>query len=76
MKRPLVVAAIFAVLQLTAVARANVATDWNRTMIGALETSHIPPPPAMRARAIVQASISSSLFVSWRGGDDARIPLA
>ena len=62
MKRPLVVAAIFAAfLQSTAVARANVATDWNRTMIGALETSHIPPPPAMRAGAIVQASVFDAL---------------
>ena len=49
MKRPLIVAAILAAfLQSAAVAHANVATDWNRTMIGALETSHLPPPQSMR----------------------------
>ena len=62
MKRPLVVAAIFAAfLQSTAVARANVATDWNRTMVGALETSHLPPPQSMRVGAIVQASVFDAL---------------
>ena len=62
MKRPLLVAAILAAfLQSAAVAHADVATDWNRTMIGALETSHIPPPPAMRAGAIVQASVFDAL---------------
>jgi hypothetical protein len=39
------------------VARADVVTDWNRIMIGALEAAHTPPPPAMRAAAIVQVSV-------------------
>lgn len=39
----------------------NLATDWNRTMIGALETAHTPPPPAMRIGAIVQASVFDAL---------------
>ena len=42
-------------------ARTNVATDWNRATIGALEASHLPPPPAMRAGAIVQASVFDAL---------------
>jgi PAP2 superfamily len=42
-------------------ASSNVATDWNRTMIGALETAHTPPPPSMRIGAIVQASVFDAL---------------
>src|SRR5580765_2106420 len=62
MKLLLLVAAMFAAfLQSSAVASADVATDWNRTMIGALEASHVPPPPAMRAGAIVQASVFDAL---------------
>jgi len=62
MKRPLLAAALFAAfLQSAAVAHADVATDWNRTMIGALETAHTPPPPAMRIGAIVQASVFDAL---------------
>jgi hypothetical protein len=38
-------------------ARANVVTDWNRTMIDALETAKTPPPPAARIAAIVQTSV-------------------
>jgi hypothetical protein len=62
MKRPLLVAAVFAAfLQTTAVAHADVATDWNRAMIGALETAKTAPPPAMRIGAIVQASVFDAL---------------
>ena len=43
------------------VATADVVTDWNRTMIDALETAHTPPPPAMRAAAIVQSSVFDAL---------------
>jgi hypothetical protein len=58
MKRLVLVAAILAVFfQSSGVASADVATDWNRAMIGALETSHLPPPPSMRVGAIVQASV-------------------
>ena len=38
-------------------ARANVVTDWNRTMIDALETAKTPPPPSARIAAIVQTSV-------------------
>jgi hypothetical protein len=62
MKRPFLVAVVLAAfLQSAAVAHADVATDWNRTMIGALETAHTPPPPAMRIGAIVQASVFDAL---------------
>jgi hypothetical protein len=62
MKWPLLVAAVLAVfLQSSGVASADVATDWNRVMIGALETSHLPPPPSMRAGAIVQTSVFDAL---------------
>jgi hypothetical protein len=40
-----------------AVASANVVTDWNRTMIGALQAANAPPPPAARVAAIVQSSV-------------------
>jgi hypothetical protein len=62
MKWPLLLAAIAAAFVHSAgVARADVATDWNRTMIAALETSHLPPPPSMRVGAIVQASVFDAL---------------
>ena len=39
------------------VAGADVVTDWNRTMVGALVTAASPPPLASRDAAIVQASV-------------------
>jgi len=58
MKRLMLAAAMLAAfVQSSGVASADVATDWNRAMIGALETSHLPPPPSMRVGAIVQASV-------------------
>jgi hypothetical protein len=40
-----------------ATASADVVTSWDRTMVAALDTAGTPPPPAMRAAAIVQASV-------------------
>ena len=40
-----------------AAAGADVVTDWNRTMVGALETAAPPPPLASRDAAIVQTSV-------------------
>jgi len=42
-------------------ASADVVTDWNRTTVGALEVDHTPPPPAMRAAAIVQSAVFDAL---------------
>src|SRR4051794_2772707 len=39
------------------VAHANTVTDWNHTMIDALEAAGTPPPTAARSAAIVQASV-------------------
>jgi hypothetical protein len=39
------------------VARANTVTDWNHTLIDALEAAGTPPPTAARSAAIVQASV-------------------
>jgi hypothetical protein len=39
------------------VARGDTVTDWNRTMIDALEAAKTPPPPSARVGAIVQASV-------------------
>jgi hypothetical protein len=36
---------------------ADVVTIWNRTMVAALHAANTPPPPAMRAAAIVQAAV-------------------
>lgn len=58
MKPKLVCAFVMlAALVMPGFASADVVTDWNRTMVGALEVDHTPPPPAMRAAAIVQSSI-------------------
>ena len=62
MKRKLAFALIaLAAFAAPGVAKADVVTDWNRTMIDALETAHTPPPPAMRAAAIVQSSVFDAL---------------
>lgn len=57
MKKLIFLAVIVAALSASAVARADVVTDWNRTMIAGLEASKVPPPPANRIGAIVQASV-------------------
>lgn len=57
MKKLMLVAVVVAALSGSAVARADVVTDWNRTMIAGLEASKAPPPPANRIGAIVQASV-------------------
>jgi PAP2 superfamily len=49
--------AALAALVAPGLASANVVTDWNRTMIDALETAKTPPPPAARVAAIVQSSV-------------------
>jgi len=38
-------------------AQPDVVTQWNLTMIAGLEAAAVPPPPAARAGAIVQASV-------------------
>jgi hypothetical protein len=57
MKKLVLVAVVVAALSGSAVARADVVTDWNRTMISGLEASKTAPPPANRIGAIVQASV-------------------
>ena len=44
-------------LVVPAAAGADVVTDWNRTMVGALVTAASPPPLASRDAAIVQTSV-------------------
>ncbi len=46
-----------AVVATSAVAGADVVTDWNRTMIAGLEAANPPPPMASRIGAIVQTSV-------------------
>ncbi len=57
MKKVILVTVVVAALSGSAVARADVVTDWNRTMIAGLEASKAAPPPANRIGAIVQASV-------------------
>jgi hypothetical protein len=52
-----VTVAAIASLASPGVAKADTVTDWNQTMIGALEAAHLPPPPSARVGAIVQASV-------------------
>ena len=46
-----------AALTAPAMASADVVTDWNRTMIDALEVDKTPPPPSARVGAIVQSAV-------------------
>lgn len=57
MRRVALAAVMFAVFAGPAVARADVVTDWNRTMIDALEIAKTPPPPSARVAAIVQSAV-------------------
>jgi hypothetical protein len=58
MTRKLALALVVATgLVAPATAHADVVTTWNRTMVAALDAAGTPPPPAMRAAAIVQASV-------------------
>jgi hypothetical protein len=58
MKRKLALALVATTtLIVPATAHADVVTSWDRTMVAALDTAGTPPPPAMRAAAIVQASV-------------------
>jgi hypothetical protein len=57
MKKFTLVAAVAAALVGPGVARADVVTDWNRTMISALEATKLSPQPSSRVAAIVQASV-------------------
>jgi hypothetical protein len=57
MKKLTLLAVVVTALFGSAVARADVVTDWNRTMIAGLEASKSPPPPSQRIGAIVQASV-------------------
>jgi hypothetical protein len=44
-------------VRLTGSAQLNVVMQWNQTMIAGLEAAAVPPPPAARVGAIVQASV-------------------
>ena len=46
-----------AMLVVPATAGADVVTDWNRTMVGAVATAGPPPPMASRDAAIVQSAV-------------------
>ena len=57
MKKLTLIVVVAAALFGSATARADVVTDWNRTMITGLEASKLPPPPSQRIGAIVQTSV-------------------
>jgi len=57
MTKLMLLAVVAAALYGPVAARADTVTTWNRTMVAALDTAGTPPPPAMRAAAIVQASV-------------------
>jgi hypothetical protein len=48
MKKLMLVAVVVAAFSGSAVARADVATDWNRTMIAGFEAAKTTPPPGCR----------------------------
>lgn len=60
-KRLALVLIATAALTAPAVASADVVTDWNRTMIDALEVDKTPPPPSARVGAIVQSAVFDSV---------------
>jgi PAP2 superfamily protein len=57
MKKVMLLAVLAATLYGPAVARADVATDWNRTMVAGLEAAKVGPQASSRIGAIVQAAV-------------------
>ena len=58
MNKKIVVALIVAgALNTPGVARADIVTDWNKTMVDALYATHTGPQPSTRIAAIVQGSV-------------------
>lgn len=60
-KLALVLVSLAALAAMPGAASADVVTDWNRTMVAALEADHTAPPPAARAAAIVQSSVFDAI---------------
>ncbi len=57
MKTLLLLAVLAVGLAAPGLAKADVATDWNRTMVSGLEAAQVGPQPSSRIGAIVQASV-------------------
>jgi len=57
MKKLFSVVLVIAVLMGPAVAKADVITDWNRTMVTGLEAAHLGPQPSSRIGAVVATSV-------------------
>jgi PAP2 superfamily len=57
MKTLTLLAVLAVVLGVPGLAKADVATDWNRTMVAGLEAAQVGPQPSSRIGAIVQASV-------------------
>ncbi len=57
MKTLMVLAVLAVILAVPGVAKADVVTDWNRTMVSGLEAAQVGPQPSSRIGAIVQASV-------------------
>ena len=64
-----ILVALIAAGALTApsVARADVVTDWNKTMVDALYATHTAPQPSSRIRAIVRRPFSTPSTASHAG---------
>ena len=56
-RRLALMAITFAVFAAPGTASGDVVTDWNRTMVDALEIAKTPPPPSARVAAIVQSAV-------------------
>lgn len=57
MKKLVSLVVVVAGLVAPALAKADVVTDWNRTMVTGLEAAHVGPQPSSRIGAIVETSV-------------------
>ena len=73
-RRLALMAITFAVFAAPATASADVVTDWNRTMVDALEIAKTPPPPSARVAAIVQSAVFDAVNGIARRYTPVRVP--
>jgi len=62
----LTLVALVVLAAISALAEADVVTDWNITAGDIVVAARIPPPPAYRVMAMVQTAVYEAVSYKWR----------